>query len=270
MQSITESIKKRRSVRTFDGKEPDNELIEHIEDICRDSRNPFGISIRYVLIEKERYGVGSPVISGEKLYIAGIVRKEKDAEVAFGFFFEDVLLKLEAEGISGTIMAGFDEKAFSQAVALSDGERIACISPLGYKADRMSLRETLMRKAVGADKRLPLSRICYIRDLDHPAQASELGDIGPLLELVRLAPSAVNRQPWRMVIRDRTIHFYENHAKGMQGKDGWDIQKIDMGIALCHFYHGARESGLVTDCFVNDPHINVPEGTEYIVSMRIV
>ena len=55
-----------------------------------------------------------------------------------------------------------------------------------------------------------------------------------------------------------------------RGKNGWDIQKIDMGIALCHFYHGARESGLVTDCFVNDPHINVPEGTEYIVSMRIV
>ena len=148
------------------------------------------------------------VISGEKLYIAGIVRQEKDAEVAFGFSFEDVLLKLEAEGISGTIMAGFDEKAFSQAVALSNGERIACISPLGYKADRMSLRETLMRKAVGADKRLPLSRICYTRDLDHPAQASELGDLGPLLELVRIAPSAVNRQPWRMVIRDRTIHFF--------------------------------------------------------------
>jgi len=59
---------------------------------------------------------------------------------------------------------------------------------------------------------------------------------------VRLAPSAVNRQPWRMVVMDDVVHFYLQRAKSLGGGK-LDMQKIDMGIALCHFELMAKELG---------------------------
>ncbi len=53
--------------------------------------------------------------------------------------------------------------------------------------------------------------------------------------MVRWAPSAVNRQPWRVVVDGNEARFYEARTLGRPGAEGWDIQKIDMGIAMYHF-----------------------------------
>ncbi len=270
MNSIFDTIKNRRSVRTFDGRKMDGETIAHIKEICSKTINPFGKKVDFLVLDKEEYGLGSSVINGETAYLAGKIAVEKDAETAFGFSFEDVLLKLEDLGISGTIMAGFDEKSFSKAVGLREGEKLACISPIGYKADRMSLKETVMRKAVGSDRRMPLEKICFKDSFERPAGEKDLGELKDLLELVRLAPSAVNKQPWRIVVRSGTVHFYEKHSGRLVDRTGWDMQKIDMGIALCHFYLGARERGIKTDCVIRDPHIAKEEDVEYIASMQLV
>jgi hypothetical protein len=47
------------------------------------------------------------------------------------------------------------------------------------------------------------------------------------------------------------------------------MQKIDMGIALCHFAIGAEEVGLATEFKISDPGIPVPAKTEYIASYRV-
>ena len=47
------------------------------------------------------------------------------------------------------------------------------------------------------------------------------------------------------------------------------MQKIDMGIALCHFALGAKEAGLRTEFEICDPGIPVPEKTVYIASYRV-
>ena len=61
---------------------------------------------------------------------------------------------------------------------------------------------------------------------------------------MRPASSAVNKQPWLVVICDRGAHFYEKRSKGYVSADNRDIRKIDMGIALCHFELAAIECGL--------------------------
>ena len=32
-----------------------------------------------------------------------------------------------------------------------------------------------------------------------------------------------------------TFHFYEEHSKELASHGSWDVQKIDMGIAVQHF-----------------------------------
>ena len=66
-----------------------------------------------------------------------------------------------------------------------------------------------------------------------------------------MAPSASNKQPWRVVRRGADWHFYLQRTKGY-GKGSplfavlrlADLQRVDLGIALCHFELTARESGL--------------------------
>ncbi len=89
------------------------------------------------------------------------------------------------------------------------------------------------------------------------------------LELVRLAPSAVNRQPWRAVVCDDTVHFYEKQGKGFVAANGWDIQKVDVGIALCHFVCAMEERGRKTVLAITDPGLPHPADTVYIASIRI-
>ena len=73
------------------------------------------------------------------------------------------------------------------------------------------------------------------------AKAEELG-IKTALEAVRLAPSAVNKQPWRVVVTENAAHFYEKKDKGYDNGT-YDLQKADLGIALYHFENQCREEG---------------------------
>ena len=84
------------------------------------------------------------------------------------------------------------------------------------------------------------------------AAGARAGDpFAAVLEGVRMAPSASNKQPWRIVRRGGDWHFYLQRTKGY-GKGSAlfavlrlaDLQRVDLGIALCHFELAARELGL--------------------------
>ena len=66
---------------------------------------------------------------------------------------------------------------------------------------------------------------------------------------------------------EKLVHFYEKRGRGM-ASDTWDIQKIDMGIALCHFELGAVESGLCPVLYVEDPELPGQDGLIYIASFK--
>jgi hypothetical protein len=47
----------------------------------------------------------------------------------------------------------------------------------------------------------------------------------------------------------------------------YDLQRVDMGIAMCHFELTAKELGIVGKWKISDPgSISVPQDTEYVVS----
>ena len=87
--------------------------------------------------------------------------------------------------------------------------------------------------------------------------------------MVRLAPSANNRQPWRIVCNASGAHFYLQRSALYDRIFGAiDLQRIDMGIALCHFELGARETGHagVWRVLSGSAAEEVPAGIEYVAS----
>ena len=84
MTELLRTIRERKSVRTFDGEPVSAEDREKIEQYIRTIENPFGVPVRFVLLDAGAHGLSSPVLSRESLYIAGIVSKVPHAEEAFG------------------------------------------------------------------------------------------------------------------------------------------------------------------------------------------
>ena len=141
------------------------------------------------------------------------------AEEAFGYTFEKVVLYATSLGIGTTWIAGtMERKGFEEAIDLKEDEVMPCVSPLGYPAKKMSFRETMMRKGIRADSRLPFEELFYEGDFNH-VYGKENDELNALLEYVRFAPSAVNKQPWRIVVKDGYAHFYEKKDKGYTSKD---------------------------------------------------
>ena len=246
--NMTEMIRGRRSVRTFDGTPLREEDAGRILEFAGKVENPYELPIQWKLLDRKSDKLSVPVIEGTDTYIAGKMRREAHAEEAFGYSFEKVVLFAGSLGVGTTWIAGtMDRKAFERAMHLSENEVMPCVSPLGYTAKKMSLRETMMRKGVKADSRLNDEKLFFDGAFDKPLAAENAGNLQLALEMVRLAPK---------------------RGRGM-ASDTWDIQKIDMGIALCHFELGAIESGLHPVMDVADPGIPGQDGLIYIASFRI-
>lgn len=258
-------IRTRRSVRTFDGRSLRAEDAEKILTCAEAADNPYAIPIEWRLLDARESGLSSQVIVGTDAFIAGKMRRVPHAEEAYGFSFEKIALYAGSLGIGTTCIAGtMDRAAFEKAMELAEGEIMPCVSPLGYPAEKMSLRESLMRKGVRADSRLSFGELFFDGSFDTPPAPEKAGKLRQALEAVRLAPSAVNKQPWRLILCGDRVHFYEKRSRGFVSADGWDTQKIDMGIALCHFALAAEACGLSPVFALDDPGLS-PDA-EYIAT----
>ena len=124
-----------------------------------------------------------------------------------------------------------------------------------------------MRKGIKADERLAFEKLFFDGSFDKPLSQATAGKLGHALEMVRLAPSAVNRQPWRVVLEDHAAHFYLLRSKSF-GRGVLDMQKIDMGIALCHFDLAAQEAGFCPQLTEMNPELRTNSGEEYIATYQ--
>jgi len=269
MKPYEKLIRERRSVRTYDERPLTTEVLQKLREQIDTITNPFDIPVVFRLLDAKEHGLSSPVLVGESLYAGAKVTPADHWNEAFGYSFEKLILGAQSLGL-GTVWIGgtMNRAIFEKAMALENGEVMPCVTPVGYAAAKMSIRETLMRKGVKADWRMPFEELFFSGSWDHPLTAEQAGALACPLEMVRLGPSAVNKQPWRAVVTGDTVHFYLKRNKDFAiGKSG-DMQKIDAGIALCHFDLTAQDAGLNPRFLLSDPGLPLEEGMEYIASYR--
>lgn len=269
MNNITEHIKIRRSVRTFDARELSKADIEKLESFAQTIENPYKIPVDFKFMNAKEYGLNCPVTVGTDLFVGGKIKSTENASVAFGYSFEMFVLYAQSIGIGTTWLGGtMNRSAFEDAMELGSDEIMPCASPLGYPAKKMSIRESMIRKGVKADERLPFEELFFDGSFDKPLSMEKASEWLDALEMVRLALSAVNKQPWRVVACDNAVHFYLKRSKGFARTEKLDMQMIDMGIALCHFDLTAKENNLNIVFEQNDPKLE--SDAEYVASYRLV
>ena len=112
------------------------------------------------------------------------------------------------------------------------------------------------RESTDEFSRKPLSAICA------PGLPDEL------MEPVRLAPSAINAQPWYITHSGTSMQIWRAKPTGIKALLAGDISVADMGIALCHLQAAAEHAGLA--CVFNfEPEPAVLKGYELICSAEI-
>lgn len=268
MKNIEALVRGRRSVRNYLERPIEPEVMEKLRQFITTLDNPYGIAVDVLLRDAVEYKLACPVAPGAGLFACGRVQRCGHMNEAFGYSFEKLVLFCQSLGL-GTVWVGgtMDRAAFEKAAGLADDEAMPCMSPVGYPAEKMALREIMMRKAIKADERMDFSQLFFDGGFERPLSSESAGELFKALEMVRLAPSAVNKQPWRIVMDGEKVHFYLRRSKGFGG-GALDMQKIDMGIALCHFDLAARELGFEPHFVIDCPDIPA-DGLEYIASYHI-
>ncbi|MBR0382234.1 MAG: nitroreductase [Eubacterium sp.] len=258
--NVMEVIRTRKSVRTFDGRQLTDEDRKALESYAKTITNPYGIPVNFLFLDAEEHSLSSPVINGEHLYVAGKVPKIPGFEVAFGYSFEKLVLYAWSRGIGTTWIGGtMDRELFEKETETKEDEFMPIVSPLGYPAEKKAAVDIKLRETVHGDERLDPKELFYVNDFSTPIS---MDDYDNALEVVRWSPSAVNIQPCRVIKDGSDFHFYKRHADSYQRKVPWDVQAIDIGIAICHFMS-------VTDgkFSIEDPGIKVDDKTEYIATV---
>ena len=252
-------IKTRKSVRTFNGQKITKDDKEKLLDYIKTIENPYGIPVEFLILDSEKYNLSSPVIKGEDTYIAAKVAKVDHCEEAYGYSFEKMVLYAWSLGIGTTWIGGtLNRPLFEKAADTQDSEYMMIVTPIGYPSKNHSEVDIKLRKMVHGDERLAPSKLFYENDFSTPLNYCE-----DCLDAVRWAPSAANRQPWRIVKNNENYHFYLKHPKEYSSGVEWDVQKIDLGIAICHFMY-IKNGNLIID----EPEIETDNNIEYIATIN--
>jgi len=271
-KSVVELIRMRTSTRSFDGENLDNATLQKTEDYLAKINEAVKIKARFSLSSNnnaegskvEKLGTYG-VISGANSYIVGVIGNKEEDALEFGYLFEKIILFATDLGLQTCWLGGtFKKSDFEQNMNLIEDEYITIVSPIGYKKQKPRVLDSTMRALAGSDKRKPWNELFFEKNISNPLNEQGASSYAVPLEMVRLGPSASNKQPWRIIKDDNKFHFCLCRTKGY-GLPNYDLQKNDIGIAKCHFEATANELGLKGK-WEHLKNINLHNEWEYMVT----
>jgi len=279
LQDIEKVIRTRKSIRTYTNVGIEPKTKQNIIDFMQsNSLGIFGNKVDFSWIDGSSdefkdvklgtYGI----ISGTTSFIAGKVGNSDMNFEDFGYCMEKLVLFCTQLNIGTCWMGGtYNKTAFSTAVGLQEEELIPAVTPVGYFGTKKRTIDKMFRYMAGSDNRKPFDELFFSKTFQGQLNEKEKGTVGFFLEMVRLAPSASNKQPWRVVVDNKVLHYFlkrtPNYNKNMLHAD---LQRVDMGIAIAHLELALNEKKISHRWVVNKPDINVDNMTEYTASCELL
>lgn len=271
---ILKNIKIRKSVRTYSNKKLSPTLKSQLIEYIRNLEKSYDGKFRFPLVDSDNLSDGRigtyGVIRGARFYICGIVRKDSLDLLELGYAFEKIILFSTSLGLGTCWLGGtFNRTSFAKSAGLKDDEMFIIATPVGHIKDKKSFIESAMRKLAKSDNRKSFNELFFDKKTSKPLEKDSLGEFGLALEMVRIGPSASNKQPWIIIKDDDRYDFFLKRTPDYASSLGFDIHMLDIGIAMCHFEVSLDEQGIKGSFKKLDKNIPNWNNCEYVISFII-
>jgi hypothetical protein len=280
-QPAIQLIPRRFSCRTYSAEPIGDAERRRLKDAAEAATaGPLGGPLRFRLIAaapedgRALRGLGTyGFIHGATGFLAGAAPRSPKHLEDFGYRMEELVLLATDLGLGSCWLGGtYTQSSFAAMMSLEKTEDLPAVVSVGRIPDEPSARRGLLRSMAGAHNRLPWSRLFFNGTPDRPLTPEAAGRFADALEMVRLGPSASNKQPWRILRAGNDWHFFLERTPGY--REGFfqqilrlvDLQRIDLGIAMCHFELAAAELGRRGTWSSRSSAAQMDGGMEYIVS----
>lgn len=274
--SVIDVIKSRKSRRNYLDIELSQDIIVKIKNILSAySIGPFGNIVKFYFVEKSTAIAENKVklgtygfISGPKYFIVSEIKKSPHAFEDSGYLFEKVILHLTELGLGTCWLGGtFSRKDYVGMLNIEKDSIIPAITPVGYANDKKNFKEKIVRWGAKADNRISRDKLFFNEDISTSLTKEEAGMYYTPLEMLRIAPSASNKQPWRVIKQNNVFHFCLRRTPGYNKTiKNIDLQLIDIGIAMAHFELSCETLELIGNWEILNSKFNNNQEIEYIIS----
>lgn len=256
VQKWYKAIFTRKSRRNFLSDNISHDSLAQLEKVCAALSSSIS-GVQAVVVSQNPYEVFKGIvgsygkITGAPAYVAFVGNmNDPNVQEKAGYLGEGVILEATALNLATCWVGGFFKpEAVANQINLEGNERVLAVSPIGYVKQEYSIQEKLMSSMVSSKKRKDLSNLL----LEQSSYSLE-GWKKTALEAARLAPSAVNRQPWRFSVGDSYIKVSIDTPRDTKGIS----RRLDCGIAMLHLELGAMYAGVKGSWeYLTDPDVAI-------------
>jgi len=231
--SIYSAIFSRQSIRSYSDTTITPEILEKLKK--------FVLEVPPLLISKP-VAFDIQTHKGSTMKLAVYAESDPESYINLAFMLEQIALFLQTNGI-GTLWNATIRSDKKQYQGLPHGVCLVFGIPKGNLV------------------RTDISQF----DRKNPEEISNKPEL-PLIEAVRLAPSARNRQPWYLVCEQNCIHFYCSEGGFLDKTLLRNLHWFDLGIAVCHAVLALKHEGSSPVATIKP---SIPERKGYIYGISL-
>jgi nitroreductase len=242
IDKLYQAIKNRHSRRKYTGDRLAQEVVASLSSLASELNQSLN-GARVVFVNENPDHVLKGIvgsygkITGAPAYVAFIANtedvfhQEKTGYLGEKFILEATVLEL------GTCWVGgfFNPEAVAKDISINRNEKVLAVSPVGLVEKQYSFVEKIFSGLAKGHSRKALKDLYLESNKDQGPNW-----VRGAMEAARLAPSAVNRQPWRFTVEAKGIKISIDSPKNI-----YKISKrLDCGIAMAHVEIAANYTGV--------------------------
>ena len=236
------AINARRSRRAYDkSKTIGPEVKNMLHEVCKGFKPYSGVRVEFISEPPDDIFANAlgfyGNIKGAPAFLAFVGdTSDPNMQEKMGYTGEAAVLEATSHGLGTCWVAlTYNAKAVKSLIKLGENEKLICVSPVGYTSETWSFEEKAFSVFGAYHQRKPLPTMTSgLAESARPDWAKAA------VEAARLAPSAMNRQPWSFHIsKDSTTVSVKN-----RGLEFNVAKRLDCGIAMLHIELGALSKGV--------------------------
>ncbi|MBR5328583.1 MAG: nitroreductase [Firmicutes bacterium] len=216
---LKELIAKRKSFRKYTDVPVDGATLEKIRDFWANAASICPeLAVHAEVIDRDKV---RSIMTWLPPQVIAIYSEEGELDLEnVGFIFQQADLYIQSLGL-GSCWVGLGRPKGAAVRNKAEDQKFVILLTVGHPAEEL-------RNDLSQFKRRSLSEIA-----DAPDEK---------LEPARLAPSAVNSQPWYFVHDGDIYHLYRTKPGLIKGRSLNEFNRMDVGIALAHLYVANQDS----------------------------